>query len=87
MKSYFGDIQQIVMFCLGCHDIPNALTIQKNLVAFFAKGQFQLSKWSSNASELLNSIPENEKETPLYFRSPDELFFSILDFKWLLTTD
>lgn len=71
----------------GATDVSSALKLQNQLINLLDQGQFQLRKWSSNAPELLHAVPEDYRETPLYFRSPDQPLFCILGIKWLPAND
>ncbi len=46
----------------GESSLDRAKLLQTQLVNLLAKGQFELHKWSSNAPELLDNIPEQQRE-------------------------
>jgi len=66
--TYSLEIQTIVKRDIFVNDIATgaeneveAIQLQQNLVSIFAKGQFELHKWSSNSKKLLENIPEDHR--------------------------
>lgn len=47
----------------GAETEEMAIELQKNLVKVFAKGKFELRKWSSNSEKFLDSIPHDHRHT------------------------
>lgn len=46
----------------GANDVQGALKLQRELRCILKAGGFTLRKWTSNCQELLDEIPENQKE-------------------------
>lgn len=66
-----------------CHSVTSALELQRELIELLKSGGFELRKWASNSSELLNAISENEAQMPLSFDDKCEPhFIKVLGLQW-----
>ncbi|XP_054282645.1 uncharacterized protein LOC128999903 [Macrosteles quadrilineatus] len=79
--SYVDDI------ITGSVDEESALQLQGQLIALLKKGGFELRKWSSNSPRLLEAVPEDHRETPVFLQDPEQPHYSILGLHWSPTTD
>jgi len=74
---YVGDI------ATGAEDEEEAIKMQQSLVSIFAKGRFELRKWSSNSKKLLENIPEDHRQThPVTFEEYDSDYTKVLGLNW-----
>lgn len=55
----------------GCHDIESAIEIRNQLNSLFKSAGMELSKWSSNAKQMLESLPNELLETPIELGDDD----------------
>lgn len=55
-SSYIDDIY------LGTETIDELIILKNELIEFFTRGGFSLRKWASNTNDLLNEIPQSDKE-------------------------
>lgn len=63
----------------GAENEEQAIKMQQNIVSIFAKGQFELRKWSSNSKKLLENIPEDHRQThPVTFEEYDSDYTTLL---------
>uniref|UniRef100_A0A8D9F1Z1 Integrase catalytic domain-containing protein n=2 Tax=Cacopsylla melanoneura TaxID=428564 RepID=A0A8D9F1Z1_9HEMI len=66
----------------GASSEQEALRLQQELVDLLKKGCFELRKWASNSSTLLESVPHDHREKPLALRENEEPTFKILGLHW-----
>lgn len=65
----------------GCEE--EAIKLQKSLSEVFAKGQFELRKWSSNSENLLNQLPLEHRQTqPVKFNECILKYTKVLGLYW-----
>lgn len=60
---------------------------QDQLIQLLSRGRFELRKWTSSAPELLQSLPETHRKTPVFLKTTDEQKFTILGLHWSPTSD
>lgn len=75
-QTYVDDI------ITGADTISKILRIQQDVIHLLAKGGFQLKKWTSNCSEILEAIPGEDHATALSFDPKDDLTVKILGLHW-----
>ena len=63
-----------------------ALHLYKKLTDLLRKGGFNLTKWLSNCSAVLNEIPENERSASVFNLNKDASL-RVLGVKWDFTSD
>ena len=69
--------------CSGGESIDQAFELKRQLIALLNKGQFKLSKWASNNSELLTDVPESDTiNQPVPMISKDDPTLKILGLQW-----
>ncbi|XP_008185047.1 uncharacterized protein LOC103309978 [Acyrthosiphon pisum] len=67
----------------GAENEEEAIMMQQSLVSIFAKGHFELRKWSSNSKKLLENIPEDHSQThPVTFKEYDSDYTKVLGLNW-----
>lgn len=71
----------------GADTIDDALELQGQLISLLSRGGFELRKWSSNAKELLQTLPQDHLETPVFLEASNEPLFSILGLHWSPVSD
>ncbi|XP_054278976.1 uncharacterized protein LOC128997364 [Macrosteles quadrilineatus] len=64
-----------------------ALEIQEQLIRLLRQGGFELRKWVSNSTSLLQALPEEHRESPVFMQESQSPQFSILGLHWSPTTD
>ncbi|CAG7825064.1 unnamed protein product, partial [Allacma fusca] len=71
----------------GEFTLPKALSLQKNAIELLKRGGFDLRKWSSSYSEILESVSPDMREiqVPLSFDESDSI--KALGIRWHPTTD
>lgn len=80
-QSYVDDL-----IC-GAEDEEDAAELQGQLIKLLRLGGFELRKWVSNSPHLLQHLPEDHREVPVFLQSTQEPHFSILGLKWSSSTD
>jgi len=70
----------------GAQTFKEAMEIKEQLIQVLSKGKFPLQKWISNQSQVLNSIPPEERETFSFNIQEDESIKTIGLF-WHPTSD
>lgn len=71
----------------GANSTTEALDLQRQLINLLKRGGFELRKWSSNAPELLECLPENHLETPVFLDQSQQPHFTILGLHWSPVSD
>lgn len=71
----------------GGNTINEAITMQKELKNLLQSGGFQLRKWSSNCSELLNKVTKEDRETSLPLEIHQDNVIKTLGIIWNPGTD
>jgi hypothetical protein len=71
----------------GIDTIDDALELQGQLISLLSRGGFELRKWSSNAKELLQTLPQEHLESPVFLEATNEPLFSILGLHWSPISD
>lgn len=70
----------------GSNDLESAKKLRDNLIKKLGDAGFQLRKWSSNSSELINDLPESKRESmSLYLGKKDTI--KTLDVLWMPSDD
>jgi hypothetical protein len=64
-----------------------ALILQKQLISLLERGGFELRKWTSNSSRLLQDLPDGHLESPVFLQDSLQPHFTILGIHWSPTTD
>lgn len=72
---------------LGSSSELLALQLQQEVIQLLKRGGFELRKWTANSQLLLDSVPADHQDQPLYFRSQDEPTFSVLGLMWSPKSD
>lgn len=93
-KSNFSKASEIVLrdFYVdepmsGTNSVPEALSIQQEIRQLLQKGGFPIRKWTSNCSEVILNIPEEDREiSPLLEINADDTV-KALDIHWNPNTD
>lgn len=66
----------------GCASPSEAFELQSQLLSLLSSGAFELRKWSSNLSSLLDSLPQHlRRDTPQSFDENDS-FIKVLGLQW-----
>lgn len=71
----------------GADTSHQALDLQQQLIHLFKKGGFELRKWTSNCSDVLNAVPNDHLELPLTIDADDQHTFKILGLYWDSNSD
>ncbi|XP_049878190.1 uncharacterized protein LOC126375293 [Pectinophora gossypiella] len=66
----------------GCSTVEQALERQQQLIGIMGSGGFELRKWSSNHTAVLQSIPENHRAVPGVTFDSDSNFVKVLGLAW-----
>ncbi|XP_050435209.1 uncharacterized protein LOC126842324 [Adelges cooleyi] len=67
----------------GAESEEAAIDLQKKLENTFAKGHFELRKWSSNSDKLLSNIPLDHQQTlPVTFEEHELTYTKVLGLNW-----
>lgn len=70
----------------GCNSINEGIELRNQLICLLQSGGFELRKWASNSSDLLQDIPAQDCQTnSLSF--DDDMSIKILGFKWSPSLD
>lgn len=67
---------------LGSNSEEEALQLKEDVTNLLRKGGFELRKWASNSNMLLNMVPEDHHEKPIFFPKTEQPCFNILGLKW-----
>ena len=71
----------------GADNLEDALKIQQQLCSLLKSGGFHLRKWNSNSKQLLNRIPEEDRDKINYFNLNQETMAKALGLFWDINTD
>lgn len=72
----------------GSNDIKTAIRLQSEITTILAKGGFPLRKWITNSKELLQKIPEDQREgAPVEYDTGIENNVSTLGLLWYHESD
>ncbi|XP_054281217.1 uncharacterized protein LOC128998886 [Macrosteles quadrilineatus] len=71
----------------GADTVKDALQLQGQLISLLSRGGFEFRKWSSNAKELLQTLPQEHLELPVFLEHVNEPLFSILGLHWSPVSD
>ena len=74
--SYVDDI------LTGAPTAAEAIELQNQLIGLLKCGCFDLSKWSSNSSEILSNVQHRSQMQPVDLSSPEEQWVKILGLQW-----
>ncbi|XP_073995272.1 uncharacterized protein [Rhodnius prolixus] len=66
----------------GASTIDEILSIKEQLIALLSKGGFQLSKWTSNSSDVIKPSPDQCKVMPISFSEMEEPTVKLLGLQW-----
>ncbi|XP_055385902.1 uncharacterized protein LOC129614944 [Condylostylus longicornis] len=66
----------------GANSIEKALEMQKQLLDMMASGGLSLRKWSSNAAELLEALPQEHREINWPLKIEEAEIFKTLGIQW-----
>lgn len=80
-QTYVDDI------ITGADTEEEALELQTQLVRLLKRGGFELRKWISNSTRLLQNLPEQHLESPVFLQESEQPHFSILGLHWSPTSD
>lgn len=80
--SYMDDVSS------GCDNVESAINLQRAVTQVLANAGFPLRKWISNSNELMEKIPNNEKEgVSVEIRNGYEKFVTTLGVPWFFESD
>lgn len=80
-NCYMDDI------CYSVPTVQDSLRLKDELLGLFTAGGFNLMKWSSNSTELLESLPDTHRySSKVNFDEPDQSL-KVLGLEWSPTTD
>lgn len=71
----------------GADNVSDALELQNQLIKLLKRGGFELRKWSSNSPELLQALPPEHLESPVFLESSQQPHYSILGLHWSPVSD
>lgn len=71
----------------GASTEEQALKLQQQLIALLKRGGFELRKWSSNSKLLLESLPKDHLESPVFLQAAEQPHYSILGLHWSPSSD
>ncbi|XP_054285929.1 uncharacterized protein LOC129002275 [Macrosteles quadrilineatus] len=71
----------------GADTVEDVLELQSQIISLLSRGGFELRKWSSNAKELLQALPQEHLELPVFLEHAKEPLFSILGLQWSPVSD
>lgn len=71
----------------GASTEDQALKLQQQLIALLRRGGFELRKWSSNSKRILESLPKDHLESPVFLQAAEQPHYSILGLHWSPTSD
>lgn len=54
---------------LGANSLAEAIALLEEIVQLLSKGGFDLRKWKADWPSLVNSMPQEHKEQPIYFQN------------------
>jgi len=88
-KAY-PDVQKVIYqdryvddVVTGADSEEEALKLQQEVIKVFERGKFELRKWSSNASAILEAVPiEHRKTDNFTFDEPQSDYTNVLGLKW-----
>lgn len=76
-QTYVDDI------CVGTDSISQLLTLKSDLKTALSAAGFELKKWSSNSSQILATIPQEDRvKRVLQFDDPEAGFVKVLGLNW-----
>ena len=71
----------------GADSVAEAITLRADMVQALAKRQLPIRKWSSNCAEVLEQIPEDDRETATVVVAPEERDVKTLGVGWDMKND
>lgn len=71
----------------GADTEQEALRLQQQLISLLRRGGFELRKWTSNSNQLLQDLPDDHRETPVFLQDMSQPHFTILGLHWSPSTD
>ncbi|XP_054259469.1 uncharacterized protein LOC128984197 [Macrosteles quadrilineatus] len=71
----------------GADTVDEAKNLQNQLIQLLNRGHFELRKWTSNSPELLQSLPDTHKDSPVFLENTPDPHFSILGLHWSPDSD
>ena len=71
----------------GSDDVESALKLQSDLIKLLQSGGFQLRKWSANHDALIETVPENHRETTTLLNIDIDESVKALGIYWNPTRD
>ncbi|XP_054259448.1 uncharacterized protein LOC128984179 [Macrosteles quadrilineatus] len=80
-QTYVDDI------VTGADTVDEAKNLQNQLIQLLNRGHFELRKWTSNSPELLQSLPDTHKDSPVFLENTPDPHFSILGLHWSPDSD
>lgn len=80
-ETYIDDIVS------GADTLDEAKKLQEDLIKLLKLGHFELRKWTSNSPELLQALPEDYRDTPVFLENHNEPHLTILGLRWSPETD
>lgn len=80
--SYMDDVSS------GCDNVTEAIKLQKEVTQVLSRAGFPLRKWISNSEELMEKIPQSEKESvAVEVRGGFKKFVTTLGIPWFFESD
>lgn len=71
----------------GASTVEDALQLQQQLISLLQRGGFELRKWSSNSYQLLEALPQEHLESPVFLQTSEQPHYSILGLHWSANSD
>ncbi|XP_054284698.1 uncharacterized protein LOC129001444 [Macrosteles quadrilineatus] len=71
----------------GAHTLNEAKQLRDQLIELLARGGFELRKWTSNCPEILQDLPQDHLETPVFLEATNHPHFAILGLHWSPISD
>ena len=71
----------------GANSVEDALAMRADMVQALAKRQMPIRKWCSNSQEVLDKIPDDDRETATVVVAPDEHGVKTLGVGWNMNED
>lgn len=71
----------------GADSVPDAIEIQSQVIQVLKSAGFHLRKWSSNSSEILEMVPESDRENKTILDFDEKTSVKTLGLQWATGED
>lgn len=71
----------------GANTVAEALKLQNQLMNILKRGGFELRKWASNSPQLLQDLPQEHLESPVFLETSNQPHITVLGLHWSPSTD